>query len=208
MPGLARTTRQTGTVRTCLTLSGILALTVGHALNASVSKIPDSYEATDDRVTQHLRGSGRYALPEAAWAHSDLEARRTTGKLLLTLTHISSASPRDVRPQQLRALRCPLPSLRTLSATTKRPPADSSERPVGPGADTPLEITHGHQQVGIHWQLVTVEHESPQVRLLGPRWSVAERDRPRALPVAGAGPTFDQPDSRMAGRTLCRRRWG
>ncbi|MFD4977656.1 hypothetical protein, partial [Streptomyces sp. NPDC058424] len=31
------------------------------------------------------------------------------------------------------------------------------------GADTPLEITHGHRQAGFHGELVTVEYESPPV---------------------------------------------
>ncbi|MFG2525130.1 hypothetical protein [Streptomyces sp. NPDC048527] len=33
----------------------------------------------------------------------------------------------------------------------------------GTGADTPLEITHGHQQAGFQGELATVEYESPPV---------------------------------------------
>jgi hypothetical protein len=40
---------------------------------------------------------------------------------------------------------CPAPSSRTLSATTTRPPAASSERSAGHGAGTPLAVTHDQQ---------------------------------------------------------------
>lgn len=45
-------------------------------------------------------------------------------------------------------LELPASSSRTLSATTTRPPPGSATRPAGHGADTPREITQGHQQAG------------------------------------------------------------
>ncbi|MER5852464.1 hypothetical protein ABT126_37095 [Streptomyces sp. NPDC002012] len=75
----------------------------------------------------------------------------------------SRSPPPAVPPSDSNSSNCPPPSSRTPSATTTRPPAASSERPVAPGADTPLEITHDHQQVGFLGEPAKAEHESPPV---------------------------------------------
>ncbi|MFD5681753.1 hypothetical protein [Streptomyces bacillaris] len=41
---------------------------------------------------------------------------------------------------------CPLPSSRTLSATTARPPPGSATKPAPHGAETPQENTEDHRQ--------------------------------------------------------------
>ncbi|MFF3731177.1 hypothetical protein ACFYXM_12870 [Streptomyces sp. NPDC002476] len=46
---------------------------------------------------------------------------------------------------------------------TTRRPAASYGKPVGPGADTPLVITAGHQRAGFLREPTAVEYESPPV---------------------------------------------
>ncbi|MEU9117791.1 hypothetical protein AB0D04_40210 [Streptomyces sp. NPDC048483] len=76
---------------------------------------------------------------------------------------VSQRLPPAAPPSDSNSWRCPPPSSQTLSATTTRPPPASSTRPAEPGADTPLEITHGHQRVGFREELATVEYEGPPV---------------------------------------------
>lgn len=53
-----------------------------------------------------------------------------------------------VLPSDSNSSNYPASSLRKPSATTTRPPAASSERRAGHGADTPQGITQGHRQAG------------------------------------------------------------
>lgn len=63
-----------------------------------------------------------------------------------------TTTPRDARSHRRGRSRLP----------RQDPPPACSTRPAGPGADTPLGITHGHQQAGPHGELATVETRAHQ----------------------------------------------
>ncbi|MEV7641353.1 hypothetical protein AB0O32_15555 [Streptomyces rubiginosohelvolus] len=75
---------------------------------------------------------------------------------LLNKVGIPIAAARGAAIRQ-QLLDFPHPSSQTLSATTTRPPAASATRPAEPGADTPQEITQGHQRAGFLGEPATAE---------------------------------------------------